>query len=142
MMVPVVSAAPGIFAADGSGAGSGAILNQDFSLNARLNPAARGSVIAIYLTGAGATAPPSADGAITGDAPPFPSAAQSVAVTIGGLPVPAAQIVYSGAAPGSVEGLTQIDAYIPQNVTPGPAVPVVVTIGGVASQPGITVSVN
>jgi len=68
--------------------------------------------------------------------------AQAVTVTIGGVTVPAAQVVYSGAAPGSVEGLTQIDAYVPQSVTPGPAVPVVVTIGGVASPAGITLSVN
>lgn len=140
--VPVAAAAPGIFAADGSGVGGGAILNQDYSLNARLNPAARGSVIAIYLTGAGATTPASVDGAVTGSAAPFPSIAQPVGVTIGGISVPAAQVVYSGAAPGSVEGLIQIDAYIPQSVPPGTALPIVVTVGGVSSQPGITVSVN
>jgi uncharacterized protein (TIGR03437 family) len=141
--VPVQATAPGIFAADGSGTGSGAILNQDYSLNVRLNPAARGSVIMIYLTGAGVTTPVSVDGAITVLTPPFPSVPQSVAVgvTIGGVAVPAANIVYSGAAPGSVEGLTQIDVVIPSTVTPG-TVPIVVTIGGVPSQTGITVSVN
>jgi uncharacterized protein (TIGR03437 family) len=140
--VPVQATAPGIFAADGSGSGGGAILNQDYSLNARLNPAAPGSVIAIYLTGAGVTNPPSVDGAITGAAPPFPAVAQAVSVTIGGVAVPAASIVYSGAAPESVEGLTQIDVVIPANVTAGPTVPIMVTIGGVPSQAGITVSVN
>jgi uncharacterized protein (TIGR03437 family) len=142
MTVPVAVAAPGIFAADGSGVGGGAILNQDYSLNGRLNPAARGSVVAIYLTGTGVTNPASVDGAITGSTLPLPSVAQPVTVTIGGVTAPAAQVVYSGAAPGSVEGLTQIDAYVPQSVTPGPAVPVVVTIGGVASPAGITLSVN
>ena len=140
--IPVAAAAPGIFAADASGVGGGAILNQDSSINGRLNPAARGSVVAIYLTGTGATNPPGVDGAVTGNTPPFPSVAQAVTVTIGGVPVPAAQVVYSGAAPGLVEGLTQIDAYVPQGVMPGPAVPVTVTIGGIASQPGITLSVN
>jgi trimeric autotransporter adhesin len=140
--IPVAASAPGIFAADGSGVGGGAILNQDSSLNSRLNPAGRGSVVAIYLTGTGATNPASTDGAIAGNTLPLPSVAQTVAVMIGGVSVPASQIVYSGAAPGSVEGLTQIDAYVPQSVTPGPAVPVIVTIGGVASQPGITLSVN
>jgi uncharacterized protein (TIGR03437 family) len=140
--VPVQATAPGIFAADGSGSGGGAILNQDYSLNARLNPAAPGSVIAIYLTGAGVTNPPSVDGAITGAVPPFPALAQAVTVTIGGIAVPAASIVYSGAAPESVEGLTQIDVVIPATVTPGPTLPIVVTIGGVPSQTGITVSVN
>ena len=142
MTIPVAAGAPGIFAADGSGVGGGAILNQDYSVNARLNPAARGSVVAIYLTGAGATNPASADGAVTGGAAPFPAVTQTVGVTIGGVPVPAEQIVYSGAAPGSVEGLVQIDAVVPQSVTPGASVPIVVTIGGVSSQPGITLSVN
>ena len=144
LTVPVQATAPGIFAADGSGKGGGAILNQDYSLNVRLNPAARGSVIAIYLTGAGVTNPASVDGAITGVTPPFPALPQSVAVgvTIGGVAVPAANIVYSGAAPEAVEGLTQFDVVIPATVTPGPSVPIVVTIGGVSSQTGITVSVN
>jgi len=140
--VPVQAAAPGIFAADGSGTGGGAILNQDYSLNARLNPAAPGSVIAIYLTGAGVTNPGSVDGAITGAAPPFPSVAQLISVTIGGVAVPAASIVYSGAAPETVEGLTQIDVVIPATVAAGPAVPIVVTIGGVPSQSGITLAVS
>jgi uncharacterized protein (TIGR03437 family) len=140
--VPVQAAFPGIFSADGSGAGGGAILNQNYSLNVRLNPAARGSVIAIYLTGAGVTTPPSVDGAVTGVTPPFPAVAQSVTVTMGGVPVPAQNIVYSGAAPETVEGLTQIDVVIPSTVAPGPTVPIIVTIGGVPTQTGITVSVN
>jgi uncharacterized protein (TIGR03437 family) len=140
--VPVQATAPGIFAADGSGTGGGAILNQDYSLNVRLNPAARGSVIAIYLTGAGVTNPASVDGAVTGVTPPFPSLTQPVTVTMGGVSVPAQNIVYTGAAPSTVEGLTQIDVVIPASVTPGPTVPLIVTIGGVPSQTGITVSVN
>jgi uncharacterized protein (TIGR03437 family) len=142
MTMPVVDTAPGIFAADSSGGGGGAILNQDYSLNARLNPAARGSVIAIYMTGAGATTPAAVDGAITSTTAPFPSVVATVTVSIGGVTVPSDQVVYRGAAPGSVEGLTQIDAYVPQSVTPGSAVPVIVTVGGVASQANLTVSVN
>jgi uncharacterized protein (TIGR03437 family) len=142
MTVPVQAAAPGIFSADSSGTGGGAILNQDYSLNVRLNPAARGSVIAIYLTGSGATNPASVDGAVTGSTPPFPSVMQPVAVTMGGVAVPAQNILYSGAAPEEVEGLTQIDVLIPSAVAPGPTVPITVTIGGVPSQTGITISVN
>ena len=66
----------------------------------------------------------------------------AVAVTLGGVPVPAQNIVYSGAAPGTVEGLTQINVVIPSTVTPGPSVPVIVIVGGVQSQAGITLSVN
>jgi len=70
--VPVQAAHPGLFTADASGQGGGAILNQDFSLNRDLNPAARGSVVMIYSTGGGATTPPEVDAAIT-PAPPAPS---------------------------------------------------------------------
>jgi uncharacterized protein (TIGR03437 family) len=140
--VPVQPTAPGIFSADGSGTGGGAILNQDYSLNVRLNPAARGSVIAIYLTGSGVTNPSSVDGAVTGVTPPFPSVTLPVTVTMGGVPVPAQNILYSGAAPDTVEGLTQIDVLIPSIIAPGPTVPIIVTIGGAPSQTGITVSVN
>ncbi len=142
MTISVAPTAPGVFAADGSGAGSGAILNQDYSVNARLNPAKTGSVVAIFVTGAGTTNPVSVDAAVTGGTAPFPSLTQSVTVTIGGVTVPAAQVPYSGAAPQAVEGLIQIDAVVPATVTPGPAVPVLVTIGGVPSQAGITLSVS
>jgi uncharacterized protein (TIGR03437 family) len=138
----VQATAPGLFSADGSGTGGGAILNQDYSLNVRLNPAARGSVVAIYLTGAGVTNPASVDGAVTGATAPFPSLTQPVTVTIGGIAVPAQSILYSGAAPEAVEGLVQINVVIPSTVAPGLTVPIVVAIGGVPSQTGITLSVN
>ena len=142
MTVSVAPTAPGVFAADGSGTGGGAILNQDYSVNARLNPAKTGSVMAIFVTGAGSPTLSAWMAAVTGGTPPFPSLTQSVTVTIGGVTVPAAQLPYSGAAPQAVEGLIQIDAVVPATVTPGPTVPMVVTIGGVSSQTGITLSVS
>ena len=57
LQVPVADASPAIFAADGSGAGAGAILNQDYSLNTPSTPAAKGSVVMIFATGAGQTDP-------------------------------------------------------------------------------------
>jgi len=36
----------------------------------------------------------------------------------------------------------QVNALIPQSVTPGSAVPVSITIGGAASQTGITIAVK
>ena len=39
--VPVQAAHPGLFTVDASGLGGGAILNQDYSLNGGLNPAAQ-----------------------------------------------------------------------------------------------------
>ena len=140
LTVPVQAATPGIFSYDRSGSGPGAILNQDYSVNSAARPAAKGSVVAIYCTGAGATVPSSTDGALATLTPPFPSlAAQPVTVTIGGV---AADVVYSGAAPGALNGLTQIDAVVPGGLKSGTSVPVVVTIGGVSSQGNLSMSVQ
>lgn len=43
------ASAPGIFTADSSGKGQGAILNQDWGRNSPENPAPRGSVVMIYV---------------------------------------------------------------------------------------------
>jgi hypothetical protein len=53
--LPVVVAAPGIFTT---------ILNQDSSVNSPSNPAARGSIVSVYMTGVGALSPPLADGVL------------------------------------------------------------------------------
>ena len=59
MSVPVVASVPGVFSRDASGGGQGAILNPDgATLNSPANPAAKGSVVALFVTGEGlATAP-------------------------------------------------------------------------------------
>jgi uncharacterized protein (TIGR03437 family) len=140
--MPVVASTPAIFTLDASGRGPGAILNQDLTVNGPNNRAARGSVVVIYCTGGGVTNPPSADASITGTASlPLLAAylAQSVSVTIGGLNAP---VEYAGGAPGAVAGLTQINAVVPAAVTPGPSVPVLVTIGTVQSSAGVTLAVE
>ena len=141
LTAPVQAATPGIFALDASGAGAGAILNQDYSVNGAPNRADRGSVVMIYCTGAGVTNPASVDAAVTTTDPArLPLlAAPDVSVTIGGLP---ATIWYKGGAPAAVAGLTQINAQVPAGVSPGPAVPVVVKIGNWQSQTGITMAVK
>jgi uncharacterized protein (TIGR03437 family) len=138
--VPVQAATPGIFSYDSSGTGPGAILNQDYSLNSAARPAAVGTVVFLYCTGAGVTVPASKDGALASLTPPFPVlATQPVTVTIGGI---SAQVVYAGPAPGSINGLTQINAVVPNGVKSGPSIPVVVTIGGVPSQGNLSMAVN
>jgi uncharacterized protein (TIGR03437 family) len=59
--------------------------------------------------------------------------------TIGGED---AKLNYCGEAPGLTAGLVQVNALIPDSVTPGSAVPVTITINGVTSQPGVTVAVK
>ncbi len=140
LTVPVQATTPGIFSYDRSGSGPGAILNQDYSVNSAARPAAAGSVVAIYCTGAGVTIPASTDGTLATLTAPFPAlAAQPVTVTIGGV---SAEVVYSGVAPGAINGLTQIDAIVPGGLKSGSSVPVVVTVGGVSSQGNLSMAVQ
>ena len=135
--VAVAAAKPAIFTDDTSGHGQGAILNHDYTINGPANPEARGQYVFIYGTGEGLTTPPGVDGRITGT--PLPNASLSCSVTIGGQTVTPE---YCGEAPGATAGLVQVNALIPQSVTPGGAVPVAITIGGVASQTNVTVAVK
>ena len=127
-VLPVVGVTPGIFTIDGTGTGQGAIVNQDGTVNSAANPAARGSIVSIYMTGQGGASP-----ALTGILP------TNVSVTIGEI---ATTVQYAGQAPGEIAGLTQVNAVVPQGVAAGPAVPVVVGIGGVQSQAGVTMAVK
>jgi uncharacterized protein (TIGR03437 family) len=120
--VTISAAHPGIFTTNGT---LGAILNVSYQLVSASNPANPGDVIQIYCTGLGATNPPS----ITGQAAVSGVAVIEPAVTVGGL---AAGLQYAGVAPGFV-GLYQVNVAIPSSVTPGSAVPVVITQNGIAS---------
>jgi uncharacterized protein (TIGR03437 family) len=135
----VQNAGPGIFTLDSSGTGAGAILNQDSTINAPANRAARGSVVAIYLTGGGATDPVSVDAAITPAVLPLPLLTQPVSVLMGGS---VAEVKYSGAAPGGIAGFTQINVVVPNGAIPGATVSVVIGIGAWVSQPGVTLAVK
>ena len=137
VVVPVVPAVPGIFTLSALGTGAGAVLNSDYSVNAPSNPAARGDYIAIYATGEGQTSPSGVDGLITLGPNLLPLL--PVTVQIDGLD---ATVDFAGEAPRIVAGVLQVDAVIPAGAHPGPAVPVVIKVGGVASQPGVTVAVK
>ncbi|MGA2132917.1 MAG: putative Ig domain-containing protein [Bryobacteraceae bacterium] len=135
--LPVVATLPGLFAANGAGSGEGSILNQDSSINSTSNPAAAPSIIQLFGTGGGVTNPASIDGALN----PLTSTGELVAavtVTIGGQNAP---VSYAGPAPGLVGGIFQVNAMIPSGTASGPQ-PVVVMVGGVVSQTGLTVAVQ
>ena len=136
MNVPVTAIAPGLFTMDGSGRGQGAILNQDESVNSAANPAARGSIVALFGTGGGPYDPPLPEDALA--SAPYPQLTGAAAVTIGGQP---ADIEYAGAAP-DLAGVFVISARIPAGIQPGSKVPVTVTIGGVKAQTGVWLAVH
>lgn len=133
--LPVAAAAPAIFTLDSSGQGAAAVLNQDNSVNAPGNPAARGSVIQIFATGV--NVPNAVTGGITNGGSQY--ALAPVSVTLGGAD---AFIQYAGPAPGAVAGLFQVNAIVPAGVTPGPAVSIYFSVGSFESQSGATVAVR
>ncbi|MFN7998225.1 MAG: BACON domain-containing carbohydrate-binding protein [Bryobacteraceae bacterium] len=139
LTLPVVSSAPGIFSADASGKGAGAILDSNYHLVNSGNPAKRGSFIQIYATGEGQTVPAGIDGKVAGTVLPLPvPKLAAVGVTIGGLP---AQVLYVGSAPGLVAGALQLNVSVPDGLGSG-IQPVFVSIGGNSSQAGLTVAVE
>ena len=137
MVVPVVSAAPGLATADQSGSGPGAILNQDLSLNGPANPAARGSVISLFGTGEGLISPQLLSGDLS-ISTPYSTTVAPVTATIGGQP---AEVTYAGAAPLAPVGVFQINVKIPAAVSPG-AAPVIVSVGDIATTKSVTVAVR
>jgi len=130
----VVPSAPGIFTVNSAGNGQGAILNGDYSVNSDANPAAQGSYISVYATGGGQTNPPDSTGAT---AQGIAQVTLPVTATIGGQP---AQVLYAGHAPDEVAGVLQVNLQVPTGVTGDQ--PVVITIGGVATQNNATVSIQ
>ena len=135
--IPVAAAKPGIFSANSSGTGQGAILNQDSTVNSPSNPADRNTIIQIFATGEGGTAPPGVDGKIAADV--YPKPLLPVGVSIGGQN---AEVVYAGAAPFQVAGLLQVNARIPDGVAPSANAPVILTVGSYSSRAGISVAIK
>jgi uncharacterized protein (TIGR03437 family) len=136
VLLPVADANPAILTT-GSGKGQAAALNQDASANGSDNPAAIGSVIALFATGEGQTNPKGVDGKRTGSDPPQP--VLPLTVTIDGQPAP---VLYAAEAPGQMAGLLQINVVVPSGIKPGDAVPVILGVGSNSSPPGVTIAVR
>jgi uncharacterized protein (TIGR03437 family) len=132
---PLTSVAPGIFVIDA--ANQAAALNQDGTVNSPSNPAAPGSIIAIYGTGGGMTSP----GGQTGALSPLSLAPLTlpVAVQICGLN---AEVIFAGAAPGLISGVIQINVRVPEMPGASPYCSLGVTIGSIASPSQPTIAVQ
>ncbi len=139
--VSLAAFAPGIFTL---GAQQGAVIISSGEVAApngsipgrSARPAARGEVVVVYCTGLGEVTNRPATGAAASDNPLSLTNTQP-AVTIGGV---SADIQFSGLAPGFV-GLNQVNVQVPANAPTGPAVPLVLTIGGATSNT-VTIAVQ
>ena len=139
IQLPVAIAAPGIFTTTQTGNGQAAILNQDSTVNSASNPAARGSVVSVFMTGTGALNPRVPDGSIGPLVPPFPDPVAAIGVTIGSID---ALVTFAGQAPGLIAGATQVSVQVPTNAPVGAAVPITVYAGGYATLSQITMAVE
>lgn len=134
--IPVSQSAPALFTIPAVGSGQGAILNQDGTVNSRTNPAKIGSVVVLFGTGEGQTTPRGVDGQLAGA--PLPKPQLPVTVKIGGVTAP---VSYAGSAPTLVAGVLQVNVTISSGITPGPNVPVSISIGNSSSQDNVTLAV-
>jgi uncharacterized protein (TIGR03437 family) len=134
--VQIASAAPGAYTLNSSGSGQAAAVNQDHTINAPSNPAAKGAYVTIYFTGGGQTSPPGITGSVTGAVLKWLT--QSISVTVGNQP---ATVTFDGSAPTFVDGLDQLNIQLSPN-TPSGAQSVVITVGGVSSPSTATISVQ
>ncbi len=142
----IAPVSPGVFTAD-FGPGRAIAINPDGSLaqpvgslgNSR--PAVPGETLQFLVTGLGATNPPGITGPNSYDLDGNfvrRDTVQQPTVLIGGVEAP---LVFSGLSPEFV-GVFQINATVPEGVTPGDAVPLVIEIGGVSSRDDVTMAVG
>jgi uncharacterized protein (TIGR03437 family) len=136
--MPVAPSTAGIFAFDSSGAGQAVAINQDGSVNSPANPAAAGSAITLWATGAGQLSPPGQDGAVAA-AGNLPAPMLPVSAQVDGQP---ARVLYAGSGAGMVEGVIQVNLQVPSGAPAGPAIPVTLRIGDSGSQTGLTVALG
>ncbi len=124
--VRVTAATPGVFAEDGEAAA----LNEDGARNGSSQGAPAGSVLQLYATGLGALTGTLALGDFAPAQTLLPTAA-AVSAEIGGV---AAEVLFSGAAPGQIGGVYQVNVRVPVGLAAG-AQPLVLRVGGQAAPP-------
>lgn len=144
----VAPTTPGVYTTDASGRGQGAILNynlatNDYTLNSNAAPSTRGGIAVLYVSGIGttnaSTASPTTAAATLIPTNGVVTPTANVSVTIGGI---AASVIGAVSPIGSVPGLLQVNVSIPANAPIGAVVPVLVNIGGVDSQAGVTMAIK
>jgi len=129
--VSLAPVSPGLFTLSGSGSGQLAALNAaDGSVNTASKPLVRGRYLTLFGTGQGPVPNQPADGTPATEVTPT---LETPRVVIGGIDLQTSDIQYSGLAPGLV-GVWQINVRVPQEVTAGNQIPVVVYLRSVPSQ--------
>ena len=130
---------PGLFSGDGSGAGQALAIHQgDGSRNGPENPAPKGSIIVLYATGLGQTAPFGIDGRIAAEGI-LPEVRAPVSVLIGNR---AAEVLFAGGVPGMVAGISQVKVRIGALTPSGSHIPVRLIAGRQETDQLLTIAVE
>ncbi len=132
----VVDAAPGVFTMTGSGKGQVIAENADGSLNSQAKPAARGSIIKLYVTGLGQTDPPGVDGQFV--SAPKGKPLLPIHVLIGGLD---SEVSRTTVPAGLFAGLMEIQVKVPDQLPSG-AASVAIAVGDLLSPATATVAIR
>ena len=127
LTVAVAPAAPAIFTQGATGVGQAVALNQDGSMNTPLNPASRGSIVTVYLTGSGQPNPATRRRPL------------SFTATIDGFP---AEILSSEPAPGLLAGVSQVNLRVPNSAGASLTAPVYIRVGNAVTQDGVALSLR
>jgi len=145
-MVSLTPVGPSIFTLNSQGSGQGAILFSSVNTfvapagsvpGSQAQPGMAGSGISVYCTGLGAVNSGTfafSDGGASNGADKITG---NATVTIGGVNAP---VSYAGVGPGFV-GLYQVNVTIPSGTVSGSAIPVVLTVNGIASNT-VTIAVQ
>jgi uncharacterized protein (TIGR03437 family) len=136
--ITIAASQPAVFA---NANGSGVVFDVKPGASAQISvdanhPMTAGDAIVIYCAGLGPVNPAVPAGSAAPSSPPAVTT-NPVTVTIGGKP---AQVFFSGLV-GGFAGLYQVNAYVPNGIAPGDAVPLVVSVAGFDSAP-VTVAVK
>jgi uncharacterized protein (TIGR03437 family) len=144
VVVRVAFAAPELFRLHPGVSTQAAAINQDGTVNSPLNPAPRGSIVALYATGFGLTTP----GCLTGALNPPIAANLRATVLSWATPPKVPDVLYAGGAPTLLCGVQQINLRIPDQV-PEPLNAVRITLSaqvqnqfGVNTTQGTTIAVK
>ena len=97
-----------------------------------------GDIVTLWTTGLGPTNPAVPEGAVARGISPVTSV---VSLTIGGIAVAPADILYAGLSPNSISGLYQVNVRLPAALPDGKAT-VALQVAGIAAQGGLTMPVH
>jgi uncharacterized protein (TIGR03437 family) len=126
------------------------VINQDGTINSTSNPAPGGSIVTFYVTGFQSSFAPLADGQVAtvanNDACALESGCAITAQTVaffhlGSFSVPTT-VLYAGAAPGIVAGVTQFNLQVGTPRTPPPTNEFFLTLNGLSIGAAVFVSPN